>query len=237
MPRVLMLYEDATCLGLHQVLRAAAQARRKEASKPPILFLEPWACKANSKLVAQCRSYSNMRFSRPHLADHVFAVMDARGAEGVIPSLRNTPPPASDGELGSLGTRCDKWSGAVVEYLHEIAMESVESSRRAGERHRMHPHALVWERESVILAGADTWAAARGIPVKSEWQSSEGLLQLSNPTRVLVEAFRGSGRSYKKAVDGRLLLQEIAGNAAGLPGLLSRLPSLERMVTDLTSLP
>jgi hypothetical protein len=61
-PRVVVLYEDKTAGGLHDLVRSIVTAHRNEDGREPFSYFGSLPMKGNSKLIAECSSYERLRF-------------------------------------------------------------------------------------------------------------------------------------------------------------------------------
>jgi hypothetical protein len=164
----------------------------------------------------------------------VFVVIDAFEVEGIVPGA--LAPPVAGADPETFEQYCVALESAVKAHLRELALSRLAPERRSAEEARFHPHVLFWERESVILAGADTLAGEYGLVLPEDKVTPEGLRRTRNPSRVMADVYRARGGKYHKAIDGPRLLGAIARDYVRWPRLLNRLPGLDAIIRDLVEL-
>lgn len=234
-PRVVVFYEDATVGGLHGLVRDIATERRRTKRRPAFPYFQAYSRKNNAKLVRDCDTFAKVRFAAPHRADHVFAVIDAYRVEGVVPGVPSAPRPGVPED--EFQQYCDALRSAVTGHLMARAMSDVGSNRQKEEATRFHPHVLFWERETVVLAGAETLARSHALTFPDEMVSRAALVRRRNPASAVEQTFREQrDETYQKAIDGPDLLGRIAEDRDRWDEVLDRVPSLGAIVEDLVAL-
>jgi hypothetical protein len=238
-PRVVILYEDKTAGGLHHLISRMVEVRRGAQNRDRFSYFQPLPMKANAKLIEACRTFERMRFFGPHRADHVFAVIDGYEVENVVPSAPQPPTPGQRKSSTRFEQYCRSLSAAVRSHLSDLALEKMTPERRGQEVLRFHPHVLLWERESVLLAGGDILGSTSGLALPADQLSAAGILRTRHPTPLIEAAwarrFPGDP-GYSKADDGPRLFGHLADHQEQWPTLLDRIPCLRDIVDELAVL-
>lgn len=236
-PRVVILYEDKTAGGLHELVSKIVKTRRAEQGREPLAYLHGSAQKSNSKLIVECSSFERMRFFGPHRADHVLAVIDAYEVENVVPAVPKPLGPPHRDDPAAFDRYCQDLDGEVREHMRRLAFAKMTEEVKTREVARFHPCVLFWERESVFLAGSEILHRSRGLDLPGAKTTPIGIRQTRCPTAVVEQAWAAKpGRVYKKQINGPELFRDLAKASEDWPTLLDRLPSLREVVDTLVAL-
>jgi hypothetical protein len=235
-PRVVILYEDKTAGGLHDLISAMVHQRRAAENRPRLDHFEPIPKKGNANLLKGCKDYSRIRFHGPHHADHVMAVIDAYQVEDAVTGIPVLKP-ATLSDWESLQEHCDLLEQRVCAYMKELAFASMDEKSRTLESERFHPRVLFWECESIFLAGSETLRETRGLRLPEDKVDSRGILRTRSPTAIIKEAWKShSSFGYSKANSGPLLFADLRRDKPRWPTLLERIPCLSKIIDTLVNL-
>lgn len=238
-PRVVLLYEDKTGGGLHSLVSAMMNARRSAEGREPLAYFKALAMKGNTKLVAECSQYQNMRFRGPHKADHVVVVIDAYRVEDAVRLSRSMNWAITSGNLDQHREQCRELDEEVCRLLRARAFEGLTAESKEAEESRFHPIVLFWERESIFLAGGEALERAEGLRFAPDSMTNDGVLTIRCPTATVDKAWREkkvAGNPYKKQIDGPRLFDHLRKARDGWDTLTERIPTLLEIVDILASL-
>jgi len=224
-PKVHILSEDRTGGGLQKVIAAAVKAKRTKLGKPPLDFPgTPGHVAGNTKLLQQCTKYDRFLYHYKPQFNHVVFVMDARNAWDVS-SLKLSPPPVG-GPL--VEGYLDKLTLAIRDEMTRLARGERTPEQWKDIQAGFHPHVLVWERESLILAAANHIGLGDAI---------KDVYAIKRAYERVVELYQARHRrKYDKATDGQPCLQQVIDNPVALAQVVESNPSLQAIVDDLAAI-
>jgi hypothetical protein len=232
-PRVVVLYEDKTGGGLHNLVRLMVELRRADEGRAPISHFKPLAMKGNTQLISECSNYQRIRRYHPHKACHVVAVIDAYNVEN---AAGLASPAWERGDPASYREQCVKFDRAIRAVLYNRAFGGMSETEQSEERNHFHPIVLFWERESIFLAGGEILKKSKNLDFQAELLTASGVMDTHCPTRIVEEAWRVRFKAaYKKQVDGPRLFGDISNNIDRWPTVLERMPSLREIVDTISN--
>ncbi len=222
MIRVSLLCEDRTGGGLAEVLQRAANAARSTAGKPPIAFGPAGTLLNNHELIRRCRAYDLLRFRTSPAADHVYYVVDAKRLWD-LKFLHLTAPAPGESPLDFLRRAEEAACRAMIREARSDRGEEEWLTIATG----FHPHVLLWERESLIVAVSD--AVNLGPPDDAD--------KVRNADAWVGQRFRQHRNAkYVKGRDGILLLREIAASAELRDRILHANASVRAIVDSMAAI-
>lgn len=215
--KVRILYEDKTGGGLHDVI-AKEVARRRADRNVPRLDISHDHCDGNTDVIRRLKAFTALRDK----FTHVFHIIDVKGSWRLLDLKLPPPPQTFDVD------EVRRYARQVRDAMRRLARECCADRwdlHAAG----FHAHALVWERESLVLPVADKLDLGPPEPQPYLERNAAGWIEAR---------YKAKSRrlAYAKQTDGRRLLGEIANRRELRDIVLASNPSLQEIIDDLVAL-